>query len=64
MELQTLLLGVLSGCSLIILCFLVRLFVVLREGPECKPGAKGPVCILVVAGSGKAHVITASFLLC
>ncbi|XP_076146314.1 UDP-N-acetylglucosamine transferase subunit ALG14 [Alosa pseudoharengus] len=52
MELQTLLLGVLSGCSVIVLCFVVRLVVVLQKGPECKPGTKGSVCVLVVAGSG------------
>lgn len=55
MELQTLLLGALSGCSLIALCFLARLVVVLWKGPECKPGAKGSVCVLVVAGSGKSQ---------
>lgn len=53
MELQTLLLGALSGCCVIALCFLVRLVSVLRKGQECRPGVKGSVCVLVVAGSGK-----------
>ncbi|KAG7258927.1 hypothetical protein CRUP_033854 [Coryphaenoides rupestris] len=28
------------------------LVVVVKSGPSCKPGAKGSVCVLVVAGSG------------
>ncbi|KAM4606664.1 UDP-N-acetylglucosamine transferase subunit ALG14 [Polymixia lowei] len=32
--------------------FFVRLLFVVKTGSKCKPGAKGPVCVLVVAGSG------------
>ncbi|KAL2085574.1 hypothetical protein ACEWY4_018894 [Coilia grayii] len=47
-----LLLGVFFGCTLIALCIIVQLVVVLRKGSKCKPGTKGSVCVLVVAGSG------------
>ncbi|KPP77697.1 UDP-N-acetylglucosamine transferase subunit ALG14-like, partial [Scleropages formosus] len=32
--------------------FAVRLLAVLRSGPRCRPGAKGSVSVLAVAGSG------------
>ncbi|KAI4871262.1 hypothetical protein NFI96_019788 [Prochilodus magdalenae] len=44
--------GVLCGVFLALLIFIVRLFLVLRGGTDCKPGKNGSVCVLVVAGSG------------
>ncbi|XP_018609679.2 UDP-N-acetylglucosamine transferase subunit ALG14 isoform X2 [Scleropages formosus] len=46
------LLGVLCGLCLVIALFAVRLLAVLRSGPRCRPGAKGSVSVLAVAGSG------------
>uniref|UniRef100_A0A4W5LPC7 UDP-N-acetylglucosamine transferase subunit ALG14 n=1 Tax=Hucho hucho TaxID=62062 RepID=A0A4W5LPC7_9TELE len=46
------LLGLFTGLCLIGICVIVRLLVVIRSGSKCKPGEKGPVCVLVVAGSG------------
>ncbi|XP_062848282.1 UDP-N-acetylglucosamine transferase subunit ALG14 homolog [Trichomycterus rosablanca] len=40
----------LCGCFLVLIIFILRLIVVLRT--ECKPGKKGSVSVLVVAGSG------------
>ncbi|XP_034717819.1 UDP-N-acetylglucosamine transferase subunit ALG14 homolog isoform X2 [Etheostoma cragini] len=34
------------------LLFIIRLYIVVKTGPNCKPGSKGPVAVLVVAGSG------------
>ncbi|XP_072535775.1 UDP-N-acetylglucosamine transferase subunit ALG14 [Salminus brasiliensis] len=44
--------GVVCGVSLALIVFIIRLFAVLRGGPDCRPGRKGSVCVLVVAGSG------------
>ncbi|XP_036377708.1 UDP-N-acetylglucosamine transferase subunit ALG14 homolog [Megalops cyprinoides] len=44
--------GVLSGFCFVALIFIVRLLIVVRTGSECKPGKKGSVSMLVVAGSG------------
>ncbi|NP_001297883.1 UDP-N-acetylglucosamine transferase subunit ALG14 homolog [Esox lucius] len=41
-----------AGLSFIVICFIVRLCIVIRSGSKCKPGEKGPICVLVVAGSG------------
>lgn len=37
----------------LITVFILRLFGILRHGSEYKPGQKGSVSVLVVAGSGK-----------
>ncbi|KAA8580500.1 UDP-N-acetylglucosamine transferase subunit ALG14 isoform X1 [Etheostoma spectabile] len=34
------------------LLFIIRLYIVVKTGPNYKPGTKGPVAVLVVAGSG------------
>ncbi|XP_030625446.1 UDP-N-acetylglucosamine transferase subunit ALG14 [Chanos chanos] len=44
--------SILAGISLVIIILLVRLYVVLGTGSECRPGKKGSVSMLVVAGSG------------
>lgn len=46
------LLALLTGLCFTVICVIVRLLIVLRSGSKCKPGEKGPVCVLVVAGSG------------
>ncbi|XP_076027568.1 UDP-N-acetylglucosamine transferase subunit ALG14 isoform X1 [Genypterus blacodes] len=46
------LLAVLGALLLLCFVFLLRLFIVVKTGSECKPGAKGSVSVLVVAGSG------------
>ncbi|KAL4635104.1 hypothetical protein GN956_G14507 [Arapaima gigas] len=45
-------LGVLSGLCLVVALLVVRLFVVLRSGPQSRPGEKGSVSVLAVVGSG------------
>ncbi|XP_056306599.1 UDP-N-acetylglucosamine transferase subunit ALG14 homolog [Danio aesculapii] len=52
MALFVVLSGVFLTALLLITGFILRLFVVLRNGPEHKPGQKGSVSVLVVAGSG------------
>ncbi|XP_066539253.1 UDP-N-acetylglucosamine transferase subunit ALG14 homolog [Hoplias malabaricus] len=44
--------GVLFGVFLALIAFICRLLSVLRRVTDCKPGKKGSVCVLVVAGSG------------
>ncbi|TDG97028.1 hypothetical protein EPR50_G00220500 [Perca flavescens] len=48
--------AVLEGAvfAILLTCLLViiRLYIVVKTGPNYKPGAKGPVAVLVVAGSG------------
>ncbi|KAL7874384.1 hypothetical protein SRHO_G00053540 [Serrasalmus rhombeus] len=44
--------GVLCGVFLALLILVLRLVTVLRAVADCKPGKKGSVCVLVVAGSG------------
>ncbi|XP_048833348.1 UDP-N-acetylglucosamine transferase subunit ALG14 homolog [Brienomyrus brachyistius] len=46
------LLGVFCGFILVIVLFILRLFIVVRKGSGCRPGKKGSVSVLVVAGSG------------
>lgn len=45
--------GVLVTGVVLITVFILRLFGILRHGCEYKPGQKGSVSVLVVAGSGK-----------
>ncbi|XP_041737234.2 UDP-N-acetylglucosamine transferase subunit ALG14 homolog [Coregonus clupeaformis] len=49
---MALLLGLFTGLCFTVICVIVRLLIVIRCGSKCKPGEKGPVCVLVVAGSG------------
>ncbi|KAJ8376099.1 hypothetical protein SKAU_G00066790 [Synaphobranchus kaupii] len=44
--------GVISGIYFVVFIFAIRLLIVVRKGSECKPGKKGSVSLLVVAGSG------------
>ncbi|XP_051969536.1 UDP-N-acetylglucosamine transferase subunit ALG14 homolog [Xyrauchen texanus] len=44
--------GVILAGAILISVFILRLFVILRNGSEYKPGQKGSVSVLVVAGSG------------
>ncbi|XP_030254650.1 UDP-N-acetylglucosamine transferase subunit ALG14 [Sparus aurata] len=48
--------AVLVGAALVVLLtcllFLIRLYIVLKSGPNYKPGTKGSVAVLIVAGSG------------
>lgn len=44
--------GGLCGALLVLIILILRLFAVLRGGTACRPGLKGSVCVLVVAGSG------------
>ncbi|KAM8730904.1 UDP-N-acetylglucosamine transferase subunit ALG14 [Acanthopagrus schlegelii] len=48
--------AVLVGAVLVVLLtcllFLIRLYIVLKSGPNYKPGTKGSVAVLIVAGSG------------
>ncbi|KAK2859285.1 hypothetical protein Q5P01_003905 [Channa striata] len=46
------LMGAVFAVLLIGLLFLVRLYVVLKTGSQYKPGSRGPIAVLVVAGSG------------
>ncbi|XP_038579584.1 UDP-N-acetylglucosamine transferase subunit ALG14 homolog isoform X2 [Micropterus salmoides] len=41
-------------CAILLVCllFVIRLYVVVKTGPNCRHGTKGPVAVLVVAGSG------------
>ena len=45
-------LSVLFGICCVGIVIILRLLIVIRSGSRCKPGQKGPVCVLVVAGSG------------
>nr|XP_004572134.2 UDP-N-acetylglucosamine transferase subunit ALG14 homolog isoform X1 [Maylandia zebra] len=47
-----LLLGFTSAVLLLCLVFIIRLYIVVKTGANCKPGSKGRVTVLVVAGSG------------
>lgn len=53
--------AVLVGASLVVLLtcllFLIRLYIVLKSGPNYKPGTKGSVAVLIVAGSGNVNDI-------
>ncbi|XP_056439863.1 UDP-N-acetylglucosamine transferase subunit ALG14 homolog [Gadus chalcogrammus] len=49
---MSLMLGLLLGLFCTVCIFLLRLLLVVNSGPNCKPGGKGSVCVLVVAGSG------------
>lgn len=44
--------GAAFSVLIISLLFIIRLYVVVKTGPKYKPGTKGPVAVLVVAGSG------------
>ncbi|XP_078136869.1 UDP-N-acetylglucosamine transferase subunit ALG14 isoform X1 [Sander vitreus] len=44
--------GALFAILLTCLLFIIRLYIVVKTGPNYKPGTKGPVAVLVVAGSG------------
>ncbi|XP_046879370.1 UDP-N-acetylglucosamine transferase subunit ALG14 homolog isoform X3 [Hypomesus transpacificus] len=44
-------LSVLFGICCVGIVIILRLLIVIRSGSRCKPGQKGPVCVLVVAGS-------------
>nr|XP_019956970.1 PREDICTED: UDP-N-acetylglucosamine transferase subunit ALG14 homolog [Paralichthys olivaceus] len=44
--------GAAFAVLLICLCFMIRLYLVVKTGSELKPGSKGPIAVLVVAGSG------------
>lgn len=45
--------GVLFGVFLAVMLVVARVKAVVRARAECKPGEKGSVCVLVVAGSGE-----------
>lgn len=49
-----LLLGFTSAVLLLCLFFIIRLYIVVKTGANCKPGSKGRVTVLVVAGSGNS----------
>lgn len=40
------------GTVLATLFFVTRFYIVLKDGSKCRPGTRGPVAVLVVAGSG------------
>uniref|UniRef100_A0A3B1KET0 UDP-N-acetylglucosamine transferase subunit ALG14 n=1 Tax=Astyanax mexicanus TaxID=7994 RepID=A0A3B1KET0_ASTMX len=44
--------GVFCGVLLVFIILVIRLYAVLRGARDCRPGVKGSVCVLVVAGSG------------
>ncbi|XP_028825493.1 UDP-N-acetylglucosamine transferase subunit ALG14 [Denticeps clupeoides] len=44
--------GILAGLCLVGTVLFLRFYIVLRNGSDCKPGRKGCVSLLVVAGSG------------
>ncbi|XP_062336064.1 UDP-N-acetylglucosamine transferase subunit ALG14 homolog [Osmerus eperlanus] len=44
--------SVLFGICCVGIFIILRLLIVISSGSRCKPGQKGPVCVLVVAGSG------------
>ncbi|XP_031163654.1 UDP-N-acetylglucosamine transferase subunit ALG14 homolog isoform X1 [Sander lucioperca] len=44
--------GAVFAILLTCLLFIIRLYIVVKTGPNYKPGTKGPVAVLVVAGSG------------
>lgn len=44
--------GVFCGVLLVFIILIIRLYAVLRAPKDCRPGEKGSVCVLVVAGSG------------
>ncbi|XP_056289939.1 UDP-N-acetylglucosamine transferase subunit ALG14 homolog isoform X2 [Pseudoliparis swirei] len=46
------LLGAVFALLLLCLLFIIRLYVVVKAGSSYKPGTRGPVSVLVVAGSG------------
>lgn len=48
--------GAVAAVLLICLLFIIRLYIVVKTGSNHKPGSKGPVAALVVAGSGNANV--------
>lgn len=42
---------------LISLLFIIRLYIVVKTGPKRQPGTRGPVAVLVVAGSGNVNIL-------
>lgn len=50
------LLGAVFALLLLCLLFIIRLYVVVKAGSSYKPGTRGPVSVLVVAGSGTENV--------
>lgn len=48
--------GAALGFLIIGLLFIIRLYVVVKTGPKYKPGTKGAVAVLVVAGSGNINL--------
>lgn len=53
---MTFLLGAVVAVLLICLLFMIRLLIVVKTGSKHKPGSKGPVAALVVAGSGNVSL--------
>ncbi|XP_022069120.1 UDP-N-acetylglucosamine transferase subunit ALG14 homolog [Acanthochromis polyacanthus] len=49
---MTFVLGAVFAGLLLCFIFIIRLYAVVKTGHKSKPGAKGPVAVLVVAGSG------------
>lgn len=37
------------------LFFIIRLYIVVKTGPKQQPGTRGPVAVVVVAGSGNVN---------
>lgn len=56
-----LLLGFTSAVLLLCLFFIIRLYIVVKTGANYKPGSKGRVSVLVVAGSGNRKHGCAAF---
>lgn len=50
--------GVVFAVLLICLLFIIRLYIVVKSEPKYKPGTKGPIAVLVVAGSGNVNALT------
>lgn len=54
--------GAVYAAGFICLLFIIRLYYIVKTGSSYKPGAKGPVAVLVVAGSGNDNDINIQFL--
>lgn len=56
------LVGAVLAVLLTCLLFLIRLYIVLKSGPNYKPGTKGSVAVLIVAGSGPLTFMTLNYI--
>ena len=52
---MALLMEVVLSVLVVVLLLIIRIYVVVKAGSECRPGTKGSVAVLAVAGSGDVN---------